>query len=292
MLHLELAGEPKTAGQLKKWGLMNEMKTYTAEQELEALQKAINEKEFRPFLGIHEAGSLTAEQVIEYVKLHAPPLPSNCIPFFHSDWKYLSKKNDMAQWPRSSKLGEWLETMAQEDCAMRRRKAFQTQSMEEFFFWPYDAGHWYVIALDKTYSYEWLNVTWQRAVQPEMGFCDQLYARLYTPSGVMCYLQRPDKDDPEYRDAYWPLEIQTINEPSYEVMNMRLEDILWSLRVKPEQILHIKEGFELCPCKVMRQDDHGNEFEIVRFDSHLEGHWYVHDMERAVHKQTYWVQSC
>ncbi len=268
---------------------MSEKKTYTTEQEFEALQQAIDDMALYPFWQIHESGTCTSNQIIEYIELHAPKPPSICLPLFHQAWKRLYRRHDLNQWPRCSKIGRWLEKLSQDDCSLRKQRAQEKQSVEEFFFWPYDADAMCLVAVDNTYSYDWLDVTWQRAIQLDPCFCDQLYVGLCTPKHAMFFLQRPDKEDPKYRE-YWPLEIKTVREKSEAITNMGLEEILWSLRVKPEQIVHIQKPFELCPCQVMRQDDHGNEFEVANFTSHLEGRWYVHEMERAIHKQTYWIE--
>jgi len=44
--------------------------------------------------------------------------------------------------------------------------------------------------------------------------------------------------------------------------------------------------------RVMRQDDHGNQFEVARYPSRCEADAVATDFESRGHKQLYWVEEC
>lgn len=261
-------------------------------QELEILKKSINNKDFRAFFETYEKSSLSFNQAIECIKTHAPSLPSNCLPLLHLDWRVFSSKKILSDCPKSAKIGSWIETIAEQDNQNRIYNATHEKKLEEFFFWTHERPQ-HLFALNTMYSFDWLDVTWQRTVENQPGSFDSFSTCMYTSNGHPFSIERPDTADANYfKGAAWNFEVRSVfDHCNDEEASQILEEITWELKVRPDQVQHISEHASFIPCQVMRQDDNGNEFEMAQFDSHLKGHWYVADLEKSLHKQTYWVQA-
>lgn len=208
---------------------------------------------------------------------------------FHWSWKLLARKHNPSSSSRHGQLWNMINDYALAQNVLKLEHHHETAQPTQFFFWAFDFRA-DLGGLKSSYSPQRLNLNWILHQDELYEKCVAIFYMDHKPYYVewpsekgMLQMGKP-VGTPPFLYFRAPLKIEFFDP-------MLFEDLLWGLQVHPDEIDWVSDHAPLIPCQVMRQDDHGNEFEMVQFDSHLEGRWYVAEMERAVHKQTYWVQA-
>ncbi len=121
-----------------------------------------------------------------------------------------------------------------------------------------------------------------------------------TPSGLYCHLHRAPRAElarcgaRAQRDAglLTRLDVRRVATHDTAPPNAPIDDALTELCIRHDEVLWIDErALGFTPHTIMRQDDHGQDFEVETFPSRHAAAERVRAFEAAAHKQHYWTVS-
>lgn len=81
-----------------------------------------------------------------------------------------------------------------------------------------------------------------------------------------------------------------IREPT-ENVTLALDDVLDSLGIETKEMISFHPQYHFADCRLVRQDDHGQKFEVGSFHARSDAVIAMRELESRMHKQTYWVEG-
>jgi hypothetical protein len=201
--------------------------------------------------------------------------------------------------PRQRVFWNLFDSYAESESSRSKKIHSKSKGITQFYFCKNPLFYWDLILLKPTISPDNLNLNWSLLkfdafsnIYERKYACFYLnnrpyYAEYPTPLGMTHQGLFPDTQ-PGLKiqgNVCWDSTIRSnIFDP------MVLEDLLWGLRAKREDIEWLSETASFQPSKVIRQDDNGHIYEVAEFESLLEARWRVEELEKLTHKQTFWAE--
>ena len=271
------------------------------EQEWAELQHIIEEEREWYLWQFCDSSKLPVEFIWNYTRitLESALHPDEMLAIFYVEYMRRIVPGKIELSPRQRVFWNLFDSYAEAESNRSKWIHDKTKDLTQFYFCNDPQHYWDLLWLKPNILPEDLNIKWSLL---EFDCFSNIYERRY----VGFYLNhRPYYADypaplgmthqgkPQDTPPMLKLQANVIFDPTtgeHVFEPMVLEDLLWGLRAKREDIDYLSEVASFQPCKIMRQDDNGHTFEFEVFDAMIDARWKVEELSKITHKQTFWIE--